>query len=229
MRDAAALGEVGCLKALESNVLHSLEQRADRIRHPRGAVFRRQGDVDPSIYILSSGKVRLYRLSEEGREQTLWILGTGQCFCFSSVHHCLPSPYSVECLTDVALMRISGDQCRELLQGDARFDAGVIRCLAQRLGELAQLTESLACEPVRRRLAHVLVDLADRHGRMAPDGIVVEDVTHEMLAGSTGSAREVVSRTLKVLEAEGVLRTGRARILIRDVQRLRAESAAHAD
>lgn len=218
--------EVGCLDALEPSVVRALEQRAEKLRFPRGSVFRRQGDVDPAIYVLTDGRVRLYRLSEEGREQTLWMLGVGQCFCFSTVHHCLPSPYSVECLSDVALLRISADQCRDVLAGDARFDAGVIRCLSERVGELARLTESLACEPVRRRLAGVLVDLAERHGRRAPDGTLIEDVTHEMLAGSTGAAREVVSRTLKRLESEGLLRTGRARLLIRDLERLRGEASS---
>ncbi|MBK7972702.1 MAG: winged helix-turn-helix domain-containing protein [Deltaproteobacteria bacterium] len=72
----------------------------------------------------------------------------------------------------------------------------------------------------------MLVDLAERHGRRAPDGTLIEDVTHEMLAGSTGAAREVVSRTLKRLESEGLLRTGRARLLIRDLERLRGEASS---
>lgn len=219
------LSDVGCLAALEASVVRALEQRAERMRYTRGSVFRRQGDLDASIYVLSAGRVRLFRLSEEGRVQTLWTLGPAQCFCFSSVHHCLPSPYSVECLSDVELLRIPAEQCREVLQGNSRFDAGVIRCLTQRLTDLAQLTESLACEPVRRRLAGVLVDLAERHGRTAPEGTLIPDVTHEMLAASTGAAREVVSRTLKRLEAEGLLRTGRARILIRDLRGLRAEAS----
>ncbi len=84
----------------------------------------------------------------------------------------------------------------------------------------------LAVEPVRRRLASVLIDLAERHGRTSEHGTVIENVTHQMLASAAGAAREVVSRTLKVFEDEGLLRTGRARIWIRDVAKLELEAVA---
>ncbi len=107
------------------------------------------------------------------------------------------------------------------------FTEGTIQCLSTRLTDMMRASAG-GRRSVRERLAEVLIELAGRHGVRSPDGVLLEGLTHEELAALAGTAREVITRALRRFSEEGLVSTGRERVLIRNLPRLaEARRPAH--
>lgn len=177
------------------------------------------GDSCEAFFILLDGSVRVQLNSAAGREVTLYRVGEGgSCLLTTS---CLFSRdrYPAEAVTETAVraMAVPKRTFRTLLEASPSFREYVFDGFARRLADVIMRIEALTLTSVDSRLAAVLLDLHDRG---------VTKITHQELAVELGTAREVVSRHLKRMEAQGWLELGRVRLVVRDPKALRAIAAA---
>jgi CRP/FNR family transcriptional regulator len=192
-------------------------------RFRRGDILFHEGAACEEIAIITHGSVKVFRLSDDGRQHTLWILGAGDCFCLAPFFHQNRYPVSAQCMTDVRILKLGREGCLALLGAGPGVTTGVVRCLCDRLSGLAALLEVLSTREVRRRLARMLLDLARNRGRETREGILLDSgLTHDELAACVGTAREVISRTLEQFQRDGLVSLGRRRLLIRDLPGLQA-------
>lgn len=220
------LRDVPCFRGLDTATLESLKAVAREKHLRRGEILFREGAASDEISILTEGSVKVYRLAEDGRQQTLWVLGAGDCFCFAPSFHRTRYPVTAQCMTQVRLLRLGREHCLSLLGADLGAASGMIRCLCERLAALASLLEVVSTREVRKRLARLLLDLARTRGSRTAEGTLVDaGLTHDELAAWVGTAREVISRTLEQFQRQGLVRLGRRRLLIRDLSRLQAVTA----
>jgi CRP/FNR family transcriptional regulator len=93
---SGALRRVPCLGALDPAVLIRLQREARIGQYRRGDILFREGAMCNEILVITKGSVKVYRLSNEGRQQTLSILGAGDCFCLAPLfmRRATPAPPS---------------------------------------------------------------------------------------------------------------------------------------
>lgn len=220
---ANSLRHVPCLRALDPALLDQIQATAHQTRLRRGEILFREGEVCEDIVVVIKGSIKVYRLSEDGRQQTLWLLGAGDCFCLAPFFHQARYPVTAQCMTDARILKLRRENCLARLGADPGMASGMVRCLCDRLAGLARLVEIVSTRKVRQRLAGILLDLARSRGSRTADGTLVDvGLTHDELAACAGTAREVVSRTLEQFQRESLVRLARRRIVIRDLRGLQA-------
>lgn len=171
------------------------------------AVFYAGAPCDNYVLVMS-GQVRVQVIGEEGREAVLYRVLPGQSCVLTTCCILSGEDYPAEGYTEgpVRALTFAKPEFDQALECAPAFRRFVFRNLGQRLAEVIARLEEVAFRPVDRRLAAWLVERAD------PTGSVT--ATHQTVAVELGTAREVVSRLLKRLEADGLLRLGRSSIQV---------------
>lgn len=168
--------------------------------------------------LLRRGRIRAYMLSEEGREVTIYRLAAGD-FCPLAAP-CLIGTQGLavtleaECRTELELLEPGA--FAELCRKNTTVENFMLRAVMLRFTEVMSAFRGILFGSLDRRLASFLVGEIDRHG-----GDTVY-LTQEEIARYTGSAREAVSRRLKIFAAEGWIAVLRGGVKLLDTDALRA-------
>lgn len=182
--------------------------------YARGQVISLPGDASDRVFIVRSGRVRVY-LADEQRELTLAFLEPGDVF---STH----TPTFVIAAQPTVLSLVATQRFAARLAQEPGAVAATMRVLGLLLHNSVELIQNLVFRDARQRLAHVLLRFARRQGRAEAGGWAVPlPFTLTEIALLLGSTRQTVSATLSEMERAGlVARQGRRRLLIRDMARL---------
>ncbi len=187
-----------------------------------GGDLYRQGDAPSPLYILQSGRVKLYRQSKE-KCQILALPVPGDCLGAESLPTKAPSPYSATALTPVTTIALAPDALQLMLDEHPDFQEAFLRLITNRLKQFVTLVHDLAFRDVTSRLATVLMMRAELEGVLDGNIIIFDRLlSQQEFADMVGTAREVVYRTFKKFEADGLVYMTRNSITIRDLDTLRA-------
>jgi CRP/FNR family transcriptional regulator len=224
MDHLAVLRGVPLFADVDDGVLRRLASRCLTRPHPGGTVLFTAGEPCRGLYVVRRGRVRVYRVSAEGREQVLHVEGPGRPVAELPLFDGGPYPASAVTLEDSELVFLPRADFEEAYRAEPDFAHAIIRGLGRRLRHLVHVTETLAFRDVAARLALLLAGYAERTGSPTPAGVELAlDRTQEELSYEIGTARESVSRAFRQLERRGVIRRlDGARLLIPDLERLRA-------
>lgn len=185
----------------------------------RGAVFR-EGDRADGFYVVVSGSVKVFKLSEDGKEQVLHILEAGQSFAEATIFEGGKYPASAEALVDSDLLFLPKGPFLDLLEKNPKMALRMLGTLSGWLKRMTDLVENLSLRDVEARLVFFVAEEMKRRGLALRDGAVYEiPVSKSVLASRLGTVPETFSRTLKKLQEEGKIRVRGSRIRI-----LRADS-----
>jgi CRP-like cAMP-binding protein len=197
-----------CLSAIAGIVVQRSYRRGDFVFH--------EGDDCEGLYVVKSGRVRVYKVSSEGREQVLLTAETGEAFNEVAVFDGGPNPASVEALEPTVLLLLPKSALLSVAEAEPEVGRAFMRVFASHLRRLAVLVEELSFKTVTGRVARILLDqlpssTAGATGQSAP-----RRLTQREIAAMAGTAREVVARVLKALEQQGAIRIERGRIVVAD-------------
>jgi CRP/FNR family transcriptional regulator len=198
----------------DSSLIREFQQAATLTRIPAGKDVFLEGDRVDGIALLISGVVRVYKVSETGREITLYRFGLGES-CILSANAILsqktfPAIATVEQEAEAVI--IPSDVFRDWVR---RFDPWrdfVFDLLSQRLSTLMEIVDEVAFHRMDARLASFLLARSQLQNPIR--------ITHAEIASELGSSREVISRLLEDLSARGLIRPGRGEIEVLDVEGL---------
>jgi CRP/FNR family transcriptional regulator len=182
---------------------------------PYSRVIER-GDEVAGVYLVEAGALRIYYVSAEGREGTLYWVDPGQSciLALNCLFARLAYPAWVETdQTETRVAIISGDVYRELYLVEPPLQRFTFETLSTRLFELMTLLQETASFGLEQRVAAFLLRRSG-HGRVLA-------TTHEQIAHHLGSSREVVSRVLRNLARSGSIRLSPGSVAIEDVGKLR--------
>ena len=207
--------------ALDDEAATALRASMSETRLRRGEVLFHEGDEGDKLYIVTEGKVKLGRTSADGRENLLAIQGPGQMFGELSLFDPGPRSATVTAVTDVTFSSLSHEDLLRWLDGRPGVARGLLAQLAARLRHANDVVADLVFSDVPGRVAKALLDLADRFGRTADDGVHVHhDLTQEELAQLVGASRETVNKALADFGSRGWLRLEPRSVVILDIERL---------
>ena len=181
----------------------------------REAVFR-EGDPAEGFFIVASGSVKLFKLSQDGKEQVLHILEAGQSFAEATIFEGGTFPANAEALSGSELLFLPKRPFIALLEGNPKMALRMLASLSKWLKRMTDLVENLALRDVETRLVLYLTEGMKEQGVPLADGAEYElPVGKNVLASRLGTVPETFSRTLRKLQEEGAIdvRGRRIRIL----------------
>ena len=184
------------------------------------SVFR-EGDRADGFFIVATGRVKVFKLSEEGKEQVLHLIGPGQSFAEATIFEGGAYPASAEALDDCELVYLPKRQFTDLLERNPRIALRMMASLSKWLKRMTDLVESISLRDVETRLVRFVSEDMKSRGVPIMDGAMYEfDVTKNVLASRLGTVPETFSRTLKKLQEEGKIRVKGKQIRILDADAL---------
>jgi CRP/FNR family transcriptional regulator len=173
-----------------------------------------EGESAENLYFVASGVVKVFKTSAEGKEQILSIVRPGESFNDVPIFDGGPNPASARAMGPVLLYGIKKHDMQAILRDHPRIALNVIKVLAKRVRHLISLVEDLSFRHVISRVAKILFEHIGGEMGHGPR------LTQQEMAAMAGTAREVVGRSLKVLEEEGAIKLDRHRIIITDKEAL---------
>lgn len=204
-------------KELSDRQRAGLEQAADRRIYKKGDVIH-QGESDCiGLLIVETGQLRVYTLSEEGKEITLYrLLERDVClFSASCVLRGMQTDLWVEAAVETRVLHIPAKTYKKLMQESAAVANYTNELMADRFSSLMWLLDQVLNKRMDARLAAFLLE---ESGISGGDRVCL---THEAIARHLGTAREVVTRMLKYLQTEGAVILSRGDVTIADEAKLR--------
>jgi len=207
-----------------------LAQLGARARFRKQDMMFRAGSDGRDVYVLMSGRVKVYALSPAGRAVTLWFCLPGEVFGLAEMAHSGPRMVFAEACTDVEVLILPCDRLRARLVSDAATAMQLVDMLSCRLRQLSDAMLNLIADDVNTRVAKLLLRLHARYGRPLDAGGSLLDLplTHQEMADMIGTTRQSVSAAVTQLRQRGLLTTTGHRFCLTDPVRLaEATSAAH--
>ena len=179
------------------------------------------------IHILKKGRVRVYRMTPDGKQLTLDIYDKGTILGDMRLlgQDSIPEAYA-QTVDAAVICTITPDDLRRLIERHPIVGVNIISHLSRRLQEAERELEAMAYQRVGQRLARKLTDLAARFGVQTGRGTLIQArLTQQELAEMIGTTRETLAHTLSDFRNRGLLDTSHHEVVIRDAERL-AEVAA---
>lgn len=208
--------------ALDDAAATKLMNSMTPVRLSRGETIFHEGDRGDSLYVITSGKVKLGRTSADGRESLLSVLGPGEMFGELSLFDPGPRLTSATVVAEAELISLGNTDLRAFLAEHPEVAMQMLAGLAHRLRRTNEGISDLVFTDVPGRVAKALLDLAGRFGRRTDIGIrVSHDLTQEELAQLVGASRETVNKALADFASRGWIILGAKSVTLVDPDRLR--------
>ncbi len=165
----------------------------------RRDVLFREGEPVEGIYVLLEGRIKLYRLSPDGREHILHVVRPGQTFAEAAVFMAGGYPAYAEALQKSRAVLLPKRRLLELLREEPDISLAIIVSLSRYLKQFADRIEDLSLKDVSARLARWFLQTSQEKGRDFWD----LDITKAELASQLGTVGETLSRTLRKFREAG--------------------------
>jgi len=222
-RQALLLSESGSLLAGPPPLLQALSQsqRDTVLSHGRRRVLNRgqtlfsQGTTPEGIYLIESGRIRVFYNAPSGREITLAYWNPGNFVGGPDIFGTSPHLWSGVAVINSSVIQLPGKALRDLVMQIPALGIGLIEGLAFKGKCYSALAQMLGTRSVTERLAHLLLHLVDAYGIKEPGGILIGAAfTHADLAHMVGATRQWVTMSLKRLQAQGVVVCRKSQIIV---------------
>jgi len=219
--DVEALRHIPLFATLsEEELAHVATMTVER-RYDRGSIILLEGDMGGALQYVRSGLVKVYKTSPAGKDQVLRLIAAGNTFNDVPALDGGPNPASAAALETCTIYVIQRAELRKLILTRPEVAEAIVKTLANALRHLVSLVEDLSLRHVTARVAKILLD----QEASAQEGHRVYRLTQQEMAALAGTAREVVGRALKELEAAGAIEMRQGRAVVVSSERLRMLSS----
>ncbi len=207
--------------------MRALRARVNSRQVQKGELLFSEGDPCTGLFLVARGRVRIFKLSSTGREQVLAVEGPGSSFAELPVFDGGSYPASATALEDSEVLFISRKDFQSFCREHPEVALKVIAVVGSRLRRLVGIIEDLSFTTVRQRIIAAILRMAHEHGVPGKEGIQLElTKSHQDWAAELGTVRELVSRNLSRLQAEGFLEVEGRKIIVKDLAGLKREQTA---
>lgn len=226
--DIRLLSMVDIFEPLSREEIEAINWKRLETRVKRGETFFLPMDLGETLFILKSGRVRLFKKNPEGREFTLAVLESGTVFGEMSItgqrlrnayaQAIDPSDVAAMCRADV----------ERLILEKPRVGLQLVHLLSDRLNTYEIRMEDLALKKVPARLASLIVQLIESQGVRISTGYKIPTrYTHQQLSTMIGANREAVTRAFAILRETGAVEMRRRYVHVEDIEALKRAAEDH--
>ena len=207
----AVISDQPLFKDLGEEQLRLITAHGVARQYTKNTVLITEGDESDSLYVIHSGRVKVYLSDESGKEFILCIHGPGEYFGELAMIDGSPRSASVITIEPCRMSVVSKPEFKVCLAENPEIAYQLIRALSARIKSLTESARNLALLDVYGRVARTLLSLAVEHGE---EHVVEQRLTHQDIANLVGASREMVSRIMKDLTEGGYVEIRDRRIVI---------------
>ncbi len=173
------------------------------------------GEETKGFYVILSGRVKLFKVSPEGKEQILHIVNAPDAFAEAALFLEGTYPAFAEAMTDCQLLYFPKRDFIQLIEKNPQLSINMIVTLSHYLKRFASLIEELSLKEVSSRIAKYIIDLSMKSSKEGKSSKEVElDLSKTQLALKLGTISETLSRTLAKMRAKRIIDVKKNRIII---------------
>lgn len=214
--DIPDLDQIPLFTGLVRPEIEHLLAAARTQKTPDGGFFFLQGDPAEHLFVLQEGLVRLGQVTPDGQQVLQRLIGPGTMFGAVALMPNAVYPVSAEAAADSQALTWSTRQMMGFVKEMPTLALNALRMMAGHVQEVQDRLRELATQRVERRLAGALLRLAAQTGRKVEEGVLIGiALSRQDLAEMTGTTLYTVSRILSQWEEQGLIRSGRERVIIR--------------
>jgi CRP/FNR family transcriptional regulator, cyclic AMP receptor protein len=181
------------------------------------------GDRSVGVHFLAGGRVKISKVTRDGKELTLAYRTTGDFFGESALLEGGPREEMVEAMDITTTVQVERGALEKLLASNAGVTYQFLRAMINRRRELETKVEQLVFKDVGSKLAELLLRLGSEHGLEHKRGLVLGlKITHQEMANLIGSTRETVSLTLSLFKRKGLIQSEGRKLILMDREALRS-------
>jgi CRP/FNR family cyclic AMP-dependent transcriptional regulator len=195
-------------------------------RFRQGDMIFLQGDPGQALYLIETGRVRIYVQEDGGQEMSVIFYGAGEIFGELSVIDGLPRSASAAAVEDTVVLVLSRDRLRTHLRTIPQLAYNFMLALSVRVRYTTQQVGNRTLLDVPARLARKLLELAQQYGEVAANGVRLKVTpTQSELASLIGATRESINKAVAHFKRENIIRLDQNQITILDPEALRELSS----
>lgn len=208
---------------LSDEQLQRMESRC-RIREiPRNSPVYLPADAADGMLLLASGRVKICGFTPDGKQSILTFIEPGEVFGELAILEPGERDEYAEAVLAATVLLIPRDQVQQLMLEQPALSLGVTKLIGLRRKRIERRLKYLLFHSNRDKLVHLLLELVEQYGKTSDEGIEITlKLSHQDLASIIGATRETVTVNLGELQAAGLIKVGRKRVLVKDVERMAA-------
>ncbi|SDZ19252.1 CRP/FNR family transcriptional regulator, anaerobic regulatory protein [Proteiniborus ethanoligenes] len=216
------LKKVPIFEGMRYEELEKLERITKERAYKKGSVIIVEGEKGEDVFIIRTGKVKIFKTTNEGREIILDIKGKSKMFAEVTLFSEGKNPATVVAIEDSVILSINNNELEEIIKQNPDMALNIIRVLSKRLKESQSRIKNMASNDTYIRTAQVLIKLTEKYGVELDNGTIELklNITREELASLAGTSRETVSRALSQFRKEKAIKISGRQILILDKNKL---------
>lgn len=215
MDERELLRTVPLFSELSDQAIESLGHLATRRRYPKDTVVFFENEEGDCLFMILEGRIKVTILGDDGREIILTMLGSGDLFGEMALLDNEPRSATAIAVEESELLSLQRTDFQTVIGANPGISAALIKVLSQRLRRANHQISTLALLDVYGRVARVILDMAREEGRRLKDGrIAFRRATHQEIANRIGTTRETVTRMLKDLERQDLVKVEGREILL---------------
>lgn len=182
-----------------------------------------EGDPSDWFYIVRSGKVKITKISQEGKEIILEVISPMEFFGGIAVVRGFPYPANAVAMEDTEVLKISRKDLMSLMDTFPTLMYFMAMNIGDRIKGSHETLKNIALEKVEARIASLLIKLADKAGEKVPEGVMISmKLTKQDIAEMVGTTVETSIRTMSKLSKAGIVSAKSGNIVIRDLDKLKS-------
>lgn len=202
--DGNLLRKIPLFADLNSEELELVKKSIEHRKYSKNNLIIFEDDVGNALFVIKTGRVKISRISPDGSEAILAILGEGDFFGELAVIDGLSRSASVTSIDDIELLMMRRDDFMEILEKIPKISITLLKELAGRIRKSDHQIKSLSLLDAKGRVATTLIRLAEDIGKVKKGLVYIDELPLQRdLANIAGTSRETISRVLKRFEDEG--------------------------
>jgi CRP-like cAMP-binding protein len=222
--DISVLKYIPLFSELSEEDLKEIVKLAVRQIYKKDNMILIEEEIGSTMFIILDGRVKISRISEDGREVILSILSEGDFFGEMSILDGQNRSANVVTLEDSKIMVVRREDFLKMLRDYPQIAINLLKELAHRLRRSDSQIKSLSLQNATGKVASTLLRIADDSGKIHKGQVEIPRLPPQQdLANMAGTSRETISRVLKSLSKQGYLKKEGSRLVILDYESFRSE------
>lgn len=202
-------------QGLDLDALRAIMKDGRVRRIKNGAIFFYQDQPATTMYMLVEGRIKFTQVTSEGQQVLLRVIGPGEIFGTVAVLGDAVHPATAQAQGDCIAIGWRSEVVGQLMEEFPPLALNALRFMAGRLKEFQDRYREMSTERAERRIARTLLRLIQQLGRQVNEGVLIDlRLTRQDIAEMTGTTLFTVSRVLKVWEHQGLVKSGRERVVV---------------
>ena len=217
------LKEIPIFSELSNKDLERILQVASRQKYYKGNLILIEEEIGSTMFVILSGRVKISRISDDGREVILSILSEGDFFGEMSLLDGQTRSANVTATEESELLVIRREEFLQILHDYPQIAINLLKELAQRIRKSDEHIKSLSLQDATGRVASTLLRIAEDSGVLRKGQVEISEIPLQQdLANMAGTSRETISRVIKSLIQKGYLKKQKGKIIILDYDKFRS-------